>query len=137
MYHANVLNATPDSELVKSYPKKDVFNCSKLIVGQRLLPGRLTRAVDANQVDLQQEVKMNGAFRIHVFAGDYETSKPALKALDEFISSPESFVNVHRPAAGVASSIVNAYSGIASRHIEADTRDPKLNPFFVSFFRST
>ena len=75
---------------------------------------------------------MNGSFRIHVFAGEYEQSKPALKALDEFISSPSSFVNVHRPAAGVDSSIVNSHSKVDSRHIEADTRDAKLNPFFVS-----
>lgn len=75
---------------------------------------------------------MNGSFRLHVFAGDYEASKPVLKALDEFISSPQSFVNVHRPAAGVDSSIVNSRSKVDSRHIEADTRDAKLNPFFVS-----
>lgn len=64
VYTANILNATPDSDLVKNYPKQGVFNAApKLIEGQRLLPGRLTRAVDANQVDLQQEIKMNGAFR--------------------------------------------------------------------------
>lgn len=68
-YTANVLTATDDSELVKSYPKKGVFNPTgtKLIAGQRLLPGMVTRAIDANKMRLVQEVKMNGAFR-HVFA---------------------------------------------------------------------
>jgi hypothetical protein len=65
VYFANPLNALPDSDLVKNYPKKGVFNPegSKLIAGQRLLPGKVTRAIDANKVRLQQERKMNGAFR--------------------------------------------------------------------------
>lgn len=60
-YAGNVLNATDDSELVKSYPKKGVFNPvgTKLIAGQRLLPGLVTRAIDANKMRIQQEVKMN------------------------------------------------------------------------------
>lgn len=59
-----------DSDLVKKYPIKGVFNPAgtKQVVGQRLLPGKLTRAVDANQVRIQQEVKMNGAFRFVSFA---------------------------------------------------------------------
>jgi len=65
IYFQNVLNALPDSDLVKNYHKKGIFNPegSKLIAGQRLLPGKVTRAIDANHVRIQQEVKMNGAFR--------------------------------------------------------------------------
>lgn len=65
IYFANPLNALPDSPLVKNYGKKGVFNPQgcKLIAGQRLTPGKVTRAIDANQVRIQQEVKMNGAFR--------------------------------------------------------------------------
>lgn len=65
MYFENVLNALPNSALVAGFKKKGVFNPegSKLIAGQRLPPGKLTRAVDANQVRIQQEIKMNGAFR--------------------------------------------------------------------------
>ena len=62
VYTANILNALPDADLVKSYAKKGVFNPAgnKLIAGQRLLPGLVTRAVDANRVRIQQEVKMTG-----------------------------------------------------------------------------
>lgn len=64
-YSSCLRSALPESQLVQTYPKKGVFNPagSKLIAGQRLLPGKVTRAVDANQVRIQQEVKMNGAFR--------------------------------------------------------------------------
>ncbi|ORY84725.1 phenol 2-monooxygenase [Leucosporidium creatinivorum] len=130
IYTANILNATPDSDLVKNYPKQGVFNAAtKLIEGRRLLPGRLTRAVDANQVDLQQEIKMNGQFRIHVFAGDYQKSQPALKAFDEFLSSPSSFINTHRPIDGASSSIVHAKK--EHRHIEKEVSNAVSNPFFT------
>ncbi|KAL8292681.1 hypothetical protein RQP46_001293 [Phenoliferia psychrophenolica] len=132
VYGANILNALPDAELVKSFAKKNVFNPAgnKLIAGQRLLPGLVTRAVDANRVRLQQEIKMNGAFRIHVFAGDYQTSKPALAAFEKFITAPTSFHNVHRPAAGVSSSIVDG-TGSTGRHLETAKPTIERNPFFT------
>ncbi|SDA03041.1 BZ3500_MvSof-1268-A1-R1_Chr11-1g03273 [Microbotryum saponariae] len=132
VYGSNsILNALPDSPLVQNYAKKGVFNPegTKLIAGRRLLPGKLTRAVDANQVRIQQEVKMNGAFRIIVMAGQYEASKASLKAFDEFLSSSSSFWNVHRPKQGVqAAQFYNSYN---SRNIETETRDPNFNPFFT------
>ncbi|SGZ32377.1 BQ5605_C040g11865 [Microbotryum silenes-dioicae] len=132
VYGSNsILNALPDSPLVQNYAKKGVFNPegTELIAGRRLLPGKLTRAVDANQVRIQQEVKMNGAFRVIVMAGQYEASKASLKAFDEFLSSSSSFWNVHRPKQGIqAAQVYNSYD---SRHIETDTRDPNFNPFFT------
>lgn len=70
VYFANCLNALPESDLVQRYHKKSVFSPegTKLVIGQRLLPGKVTRAVDANRVRIQQEVKMNGAFRCAEFS---------------------------------------------------------------------
>ncbi|KAL8290074.1 hypothetical protein RQP46_003013 [Phenoliferia psychrophenolica] len=133
-YAGNVLNATDDSELVKAYPKQGVFNPvgTKLICGQRLLPGMVTRAIDANKMRIQQEVKMNGAFRIHVLAGGFESSKANLEAFDAYLDSPASFVNRHRAADGVASSIIDEDgNGVSSQYIEHDTRATKRNPFFT------
>ncbi|KAK4700894.1 phenol 2-monooxygenase (NADPH), partial [Phenoliferia sp. Uapishka_3] len=131
VYGANILNALPESDIAKA-SKAGVFNPTgtKLICGQRLLPGLVTRAVDANRVRIQQEVKMTGAFRIHVFAGDYQTSKPALAAFEKFITAPTSFHNVHRPAAGVTSSIVDG-TGSTGRHIETAKPTIERNPFFT------
>lgn len=132
IYFANPLNALPDSDLVKSYGKQGVFNpegCN-LTAGQRLLPGKVTRAIDANQVRIQQEVKMNGAFRIHVVAGDYEKSKSRLAAFDKFLDSSSSFFNMYRPKRGVQSATV--FNQHETRHIEPErgTREPNYNPFF-------
>ncbi|BGP57604.1 hypothetical protein JCM8202_000510 [Rhodotorula sphaerocarpa] len=132
IYFANPLNALPDSPLVKNYGKKGVFNPQgcKLIAGQRLTPGKVTRAIDANQVRIQQEVKMNGAFRIHVVAGDYEKSKSRLAAFDKFLDAPTSFWNQYRPKKGVQSAIV--FNQHETRHIEPErgSREPNYNPFF-------
>ncbi|TNY22819.1 phenol 2-monooxygenase [Rhodotorula diobovata] len=132
IYFANALNALPDSDLVKNYHKKGVFNPEgcRLTAGQRLLPGKVTRAIDANQVRIQQEIKMNGAFRIHVLAGEYAKSKAALAALDSFLDSPSSFLNLYRPKSGVRSAIV--FNSHDTRHIEPERgqREPNYNPFF-------
>ncbi|GAA6038259.1 hypothetical protein JCM8097_003909 [Rhodosporidiobolus ruineniae] len=132
VYFANPLNALPDSELVKNYSKKGVFNPegSKLTAGQRLLPGKVTRAIDANQVRIQQERKMNGAFRIHVLAGEHSKTKETLAAWDKFLDSSSSFLNRYRPKSGISSSII--FNDHETRHIEPEhgKREPNYNPFF-------
>lgn len=54
---------------------------TKLRTGRILIPSNVTRVVDANVVHLEQEIPVNGSFRIYVFAG-----KPSLtsKALTDF-----------------------------------------------------
>ncbi|GAA6062229.1 hypothetical protein JCM10212_000808 [Sporobolomyces blumeae] len=134
IYFQNVLNALPDSDLVKNYPKQGVFNPqgSKLVAGQRLLPGKVTRAIDANHVRIQQEVKMNGAFRIHLMAGSYTASKGRLASFDRFLSSPTSFLNMYRPTSSKTQSST-VFNSQETRHIEPERgqREPNYNPFFT------
>lgn len=58
----------------------------KLHTGRIMIPANVTRVVDANVVHLEQEIPVNGSFRIYVFAG-----KPALtsKALKDFSTNLE------------------------------------------------
>lgn len=72
---------------------------------------------------------MNGAFRIHVLAGTFESSKTSLAAFATFLASPTSFLNVHRPAAEVKSSIVDLLPSPA--HLESTSSTFKPNPFFT------
>ncbi|MBW0513512.1 hypothetical protein O181_053227 [Austropuccinia psidii MF-1] len=67
IYHANVFNALPDSDVMIAWKPSEVGGPLK--AGQRLLPGMVTRAVDGNPVKLEQEIKMDGAFRIYLFVG--------------------------------------------------------------------
>lgn len=57
VYFSNAFNALPESEIVKSGKRGNAFNPEgcKLIVGQRLLPGKAVRCEDANQIRIQQE----------------------------------------------------------------------------------
>lgn len=132
VYFANPLNMLPDADLVSKSKYGKAFNPAgcKLIAGQRLLPGKVVRVEDANQVRIQQEVKMNGAFRIHVLAGDLNSTKDNLQAFGQYIDSGDSFFNRHRAAKGVYSSIVDALANGDSTHLIQQSQH-KLNPFFT------
>jgi hypothetical protein len=126
------LNALPDAEIVSKSKYGSAFNPKgcKLLAGQRLLPGKAVRCEDANQIRIQQEVKMNGAFRIHVLAGQLDKTRKSLEAFGQYIDSADSFYNRHRPAKGVYSSIVDALANGDSTH-EITLSQHKLNPFFT------
>ncbi|KAJ7602434.1 phenol 2-monooxygenase [Roridomyces roridus] len=131
VYFGNELNALPGSPAVAGRHGA-AFNPpgGKLIPGHRLTPGRVTRTADGNQVRLQQEVKMNGAFRIHVFAGDLRKTKGALDRFAAFIDSPASFFNRHRVRAGVFSSIVDGPAAVMN-HTATASNAHVFNPFFT------
>ncbi|KAJ7502456.1 phenol 2-monooxygenase [Mycena galericulata] len=131
IYFANALNALPGARLLGGKHGR-AFNPPgvKLVAGQRLTPGRVTRVADGNQVRLQQEVKMNGAFRIYVFAGDLRKTKTTLDDFAAFIDSPSSFFNRHRTNAGIRSSIVDG-PGAVMNTIDSATKTHLFNPFFT------
>ncbi|KAJ7782495.1 phenol 2-monooxygenase [Mycena maculata] len=131
IYFANELNALPGAGVL-SGPHARAFNPPgiKLVAGQRFIPGRVTRVADGNQVRLQQEVKMNGAFRIHLFVGDLRKTKPALDGFAAFVDSPASFFNRHRSPTGVRSSIVDG-PGTVMNHTEDPPNAHIVNPFFT------
>ena len=49
-----------------------------LRTGRIMPPAKVTRVADANQVQLEQEVPLNGSFRIFLFAGIPSTTKQAV-----------------------------------------------------------
>ncbi|KAF7315925.1 Phenol 2-monooxygenase [Mycena indigotica] len=128
VYSGNVLNALPGERVAK----EGIFNPQgcKLIPGQRLTPGKVVRVVDGNDVRLQQEVKMNGAFRIHVFAGDLAKTRTALERFAAFIDSPGSFFNKYRAAPGTRASIIDAPAGLIDNVGDGKSRHI-FNPFFT------
>lgn len=87
-YSPNTLNWSPE------HPAKSPLIHPK---GTHLRTGRLmtnadvTRVVDANVVHLEQEVPLNGSFRIYVFAGSLSKNQQALKDLATNLSKKDSF----------------------------------------------
>ncbi|KAJ7097691.1 hypothetical protein C8R44DRAFT_889219 [Mycena epipterygia] len=96
--------------------------------GQRLTPGRVMRVGDGNQFQLQQEVKMNSAFRIHVFAGDLLMMKHALDRFAAFLNLPASFFNHHRASTNVYFSIIDGPYRRREEHTHSQTIDDLPSP---------
>jgi hypothetical protein len=74
-YEPNSLNWSP------SHPAKSVVinpKGNKLRTGRILINSNVTRVVDANVVHLEQEIPVNGSFRIYVFAGNPSLNSQAI-----------------------------------------------------------
>ncbi|KAI1499428.1 FAD binding domain-containing protein [Biscogniauxia marginata] len=87
-YKPNVLNWSPDhtakSPLI--HPKG-----TRLRTGRIMANSNVTRVVDANVVHLEQEVPLNGSFRIYVFAGKPTVTSQALRDLAQHLAGKQSF----------------------------------------------
>lgn len=64
---------------------------TRLRTGRIMINSNVTRVVDANVVDLEQEIPLNGSFRIYIFAGTPASSSIALSDLASNLSKPNSF----------------------------------------------
>jgi hypothetical protein len=64
---------------------------TKLRTGRILVPATVTRVVDANVVHLEQEIPLNGSFRIYLFAGTPSTTKLAIQDFETNILKKTSF----------------------------------------------
>ncbi|KAK4455116.1 phenol 2-monooxygenase [Podospora aff. communis PSN243] len=99
-YKANALNWSA------SHPAQSHVILDPATAGTKLQPGRLcinsdvTRVTDANVVHLEQEVPLNGSFRIFVFAGKPSVTARALKDLAANMARKGSFYSAYaRPDA--------------------------------------
>ncbi|KAL8699421.1 MAG: hypothetical protein Q9201_006014 [Fulgogasparrea decipioides] len=90
-YPANHYNWSP------SHPATSpLFLCkrckrSKLRPGYVMPSANVTRVIDANIVHLEQEIPLNGSFRVYVFAGKIDTSRQALIDFAASLQNPRSF----------------------------------------------
>ncbi|KAF2034896.1 hypothetical protein EK21DRAFT_55692 [Setomelanomma holmii] len=89
-YKPNSINWGPEhpaqSPLYLSYE-----NGTTQRTGRILTPATVTRVVDANVVHLEQEIPMNGSYRIFLFGGSLNTTSRAIKDLASNMANPTSF----------------------------------------------
>jgi hypothetical protein len=64
---------------------------NKLRTGRILINSNVTRVVDANVVHLEQEIPLNGSFRIYIFAGNPSSTRKALKDFEQNLNKKQSF----------------------------------------------
>ncbi|KAL1835622.1 hypothetical protein VTJ49DRAFT_6332 [Mycothermus thermophilus] len=100
-YKANAINWSPShpAQSPVVHPKS-----TKLVPGRLLRIADVTRVVDANVVHLEQEIPLNGAFRIFVFAGKLSVTARALRDFADNLAKRGSFYTVYaRPDAATVS----------------------------------
>ena len=90
-YGPNNVNWSPShparSPLFLRYPET-----TRLRTGRILPPADVTRVADANAVQLENEIPVNGAFRIYVFAGEPATTRRAIFDLAAGLERRSSFL---------------------------------------------
>jgi hypothetical protein len=95
-YGPNVLNWSPShpakSPLFLQYPEGTLLR-----TGRVLIPTTVIRVVDANRVHLEQEIPLNGAFRIYMFAGSPSRTRQALADFNNFLKRRSFYTAYTRP----------------------------------------
>lgn len=92
-YKANILNWSAEHPLQSTLVNPR---------GNRLQPGRLminadvTRVADANVVHLEQEIPLNGSFRLFLFAGNPDVTRNTLKDFANQLQSEQSFYTAYQ-----------------------------------------
>ncbi|KAJ4414135.1 hypothetical protein N0V82_008102 [Gnomoniopsis sp. IMI 355080] len=71
---------------------------TKLRTGRLLINADVTRVVDANVVHLEQEIPLNGSFRLFVFAGKPSVTQQALKDFAHHLGRKGSFYSSYSRA---------------------------------------
>ncbi|KAF2472167.1 uncharacterized protein BDR25DRAFT_302927 [Lindgomyces ingoldianus] len=92
-YNPNIINWGPghpaQHPLFLSYQKG-----TNLRTGRILTPATVTRVVDANVVHLEQEIPLNGSYRMYIFAGLPKQTTTAVKDLATYMANPTSFYSI-------------------------------------------
>ncbi|KAF2746471.1 hypothetical protein M011DRAFT_526916 [Sporormia fimetaria CBS 119925] len=91
-YNANAINWSPDAHPAQhSLFLSRASGTTKLRPGKILTPATVTRVVDANVVHLEQEIPLNGSYRLYIFGGCPKKNSVALHDLATHLSAPKSF----------------------------------------------
>ncbi|KAK8087225.1 FAD binding domain-containing protein [Apiospora phragmitis] len=91
-YSPNSLNWSPDHAARSPLIHPQGTN---LRTGRLMINADVTRVVDANVVHLEQEIPLNGAFRLYVFGGHPVRNRKALADLAAHLARPDSFFGSH------------------------------------------
>jgi hypothetical protein len=91
-YGPNKLNWSP-SHSAHSSLFLQTGSGTSLRTGRILVPATVTRVVDANVVHLEQEIPLNGSFRVYVFAGNPSKTQRAVADFGAYLNAKRSFLS--------------------------------------------
>ncbi|KAK6440749.1 hypothetical protein LTR95_003024 [Oleoguttula sp. CCFEE 5521] len=84
-YNPNLLNWSPSHPFQHPLFLSSEAKTTNLRTGRILIPATVTRVSDANPVHLEQEIPLNGSYRIYLFAGT--PSPKSQRAIADFSSN--------------------------------------------------
>ncbi len=96
-YQPSTITWSPQHPAQSNVVMRPGVDCA-LRPGRLLINADVTRVVDANVVHLEQEVPMNGSFRVYVFAGRRDATAGALASLTLGLEKRDSFYGAYRRA---------------------------------------
>ena len=96
-YQHNIFNWSPEAHPAKSALFLNHPDGTHLRTGRILTPATVTRVVDANVVHLEQEIPLNGSYRIYLFCGSPQKpeSLGALRSFAQHASLKSSFLGAY------------------------------------------
>ncbi|KAF2488075.1 FAD binding domain-containing protein [Neohortaea acidophila] len=97
-YDPNMFNWSADHPAQHPLFLTESSGQTKLRTGRIFTCATVTRVCDANPVHLEQEIPLNGSYRIYVFAGKYSATKSAIADLAYNLEKPSSFFGAYKRA---------------------------------------
>jgi Phenol hydroxylase, C-terminal dimerisation domain/FAD binding domain len=94
-YNPNSLNWSPSHQAKSEFFIPESATMSKLRTGRILPNANVTRVVDANVVHLEQEIPVNGSWRIYIFGGNPSHNVKALRDLAAGLQRKNSFYRAY------------------------------------------
>lgn len=90
-YNPNVFNWSPSHPAKSSLFLSNENGTTALRTGRVLIPATVTRVADANVVHLEQQIPLNGSFRLYLFGGVPSTTRRAIADLAHGMGAKRSF----------------------------------------------
>lgn len=94
-YNPNIFNWSEDHPARHPLLMSDQKGATKLRTGRILTPATVTRVCDANVVHLEQEIPLNGSYRIYLFAGKPSVTRNAVADFAHNIKKKTSFFSAY------------------------------------------
>lgn len=94
-YDPNIFNWSPSHPIQNPLFLHDSRGQTIQRTGRILSPCTVTKVADANPVHLEQEIPLNGSFRIYIFAGKYNLTRNAVRDLAHNLARKSSFFSAY------------------------------------------
>ncbi|KAI9667833.1 MAG: hypothetical protein M1821_000652 [Bathelium mastoideum] len=94
-YNENIFNWSPSHPARSNLFLSETSGTTKLRTGRILTNSNVTRVADANVGHLEQEIPLNGSFRVYLFGGNPSINMSAINDFASYLTKPGSFYTAY------------------------------------------